>query len=100
MICHGGYGTVLDAVDTAVPLVVVPFGADQHVNAPAVQRLGIGIVVEEESLSPQTIRDAVDVLAQAGSPHRHRIQVLREEWRALPGPDKAVEAQVALAGTH
>ena len=49
VICHGGYGTVLDAVDAAVPMVIVPFGADQHVNAAAVQRLGIGIVIEEES---------------------------------------------------
>lgn len=97
VICHGGYGTVLDSIDTAVPLVVVPFGADQHVNAAAVQRLGIGIVVEEESLSAETIRAAVDLLLDPGSPHRHRLQSLREEWRALPGPDKAAESLMALA---
>ena len=98
VICHGGYGTVLDAIDTAVPLVVVPFGADQHVNAAAVERLGIGLVVGQESLSPQTIRDAVNLLLHADSPHRLRLQVLRDEWRALPGPAKAAEAVMALAG--
>jgi UDP:flavonoid glycosyltransferase YjiC (YdhE family) len=98
VICHGGYGTVLDAVDTAVPLVVVPFGADQYVNAAAVERLGIGIVIEEESLSPQTIRDAVESLLHPDSPHRQRLEALREEWRALPGSAQAAEALIAL--TH
>ena len=99
VICHGGYGTLLDSVDAAVPLVVVPFGADQHVNAAAVQRLGIGIVVEEESLSARTIRDAVDALLPPGSPQRHRIQMLRDEWRALPGPGEAVEAVASRASS-
>jgi UDP:flavonoid glycosyltransferase YjiC (YdhE family) len=96
VICHGGYGTLLDSIDAAVPLVIVPFGADQFVNAAAVQRLGIGIVVDEESLSPQTVRDAVASLVQPTSPHRGRIQELRDAWRALPGPNQAVDAVVAI----
>ncbi len=100
VICHGGYGTVLDSVETAVPLVVVPFGADQHVNARSVERLGIGVVVEEEALSPSAIRDAVDRLLNSGSTYRDRLLNLRAEWRALPGPEKAVEALAALAHGH
>ena len=42
-VCHGGYGTILDAIDAAVPLVVVPFGADQYINADSVLRLRIGM---------------------------------------------------------
>lgn len=99
VVCHGGYGTVLDSVDAAVPLVVVPFGADQHVNAAAIERLGIGIVIDEESLSPQTIRDAVDSLLNPRSPHCQRLEALREEWRALPGPAQAAESVIALAGS-
>jgi UDP:flavonoid glycosyltransferase YjiC (YdhE family) len=97
VICHGGYGTLLDAVDAAVPLLVVPFGADQPVNAATVRRLAIGTVVEEESLSPRTIRDAVDSLLRPGAPHRRNLETLREEWRALPGPADAVKALIALA---
>ena len=95
VICHGGYGTLLDAVDAAVPLVVVPFGADQHVNAATVERLGIGIVIDEESLVAEAIRDAVDTLLQPAAPHRQRLQALREEWRGLPGPAGAVHALIA-----
>jgi UDP:flavonoid glycosyltransferase YjiC (YdhE family) len=97
VICHGGYGTLLDAVDAAVPLVVVPFGADQHDNAAAVERLGLGIVVKRASLSPSTMRDAVEALLPPDAPHRRRLATLRDEWRALPGRDKAVEALTALA---
>jgi UDP:flavonoid glycosyltransferase YjiC (YdhE family) len=97
VVCHGGYGTVLDAVDAAVPLVVVPFGADQFVNAAAVERVGIGIALEERSRSPQPIRDAVVSLLDPGSPHRRRVEALRDEWRALPGPDEAAAAVLALA---
>ena len=96
LICHGGYGTLLDAVDAAVPLVVVPFGADQHDNAAAVERLGIGIVVAKESLSPQTVREAVGSLLDPRSRHRERLRALREEWRVLPGPARAVDALIAL----
>jgi MGT family glycosyltransferase len=95
VICHGGYGTLLDAVDAAVPLVVVPFGADQHDNAAAVQRLGIGIVVAKKSLSPQTVREAVESLLDPRLRHRERLRTLREEWRVLPGPAQAVDALIA-----
>jgi UDP:flavonoid glycosyltransferase YjiC (YdhE family) len=98
VICHGGYGTVLDAVDAAVPLVIVPFGADQPVNAAAVERLGIGIVIEEAAVSPATIRAEVDALLDPAAPQRGRIRELRDTWRALPGPADAV--RVLLAGTN
>ena len=97
VVCHGGYGTVLDAIDAAVPLVVVPLGADQFVNAAAVERVGIGIALEERVPSPESIRTAVMSLLDLGSPHRRRVEALRDEWRALPGPDEAAGAVLALA---
>ena len=97
VVCHGGYGTVLDAIDASVPLVVVPLGADQFVNAAAVARAGIGIAVEEPRPSPQSIRRAVVSLLDPRSPHRHRVAALRDGWRALPGPDEAAAAVLALA---
>jgi UDP:flavonoid glycosyltransferase YjiC (YdhE family) len=96
VICHGGYGTLLDAVEAVVPLVVVPFGADQFVNAATVQRLGIGIVLDEQSLSPEAIGHAVERLLDPESSYRERLEVLRNQWHALPGPDKAAEAVIAL----
>jgi UDP:flavonoid glycosyltransferase YjiC (YdhE family) len=96
VICHGGYGTLLDAIDAGVPVIVVPFGADQHLNAATVRRLGIGIVVDEESLSPETIRGAVDELLEPSARQRAIVDALRRDWRSLPGPADAVAALVAL----
>jgi UDP:flavonoid glycosyltransferase YjiC (YdhE family) len=52
-------GTLLDAIDAGVPLVVVPFGADQHINAASVERLGIGTTLDEEALTASNMRAAV-----------------------------------------
>ena len=62
VICHGGYGTVLDAVDAAVPLVVVPFGADQYINAESVARLEIGRIIDEEELTAARVREAASAV--------------------------------------
>ena len=43
VICHGGLGTVLRALAHGVPLVVLPLGRDQTVNARRVEDLGVGI---------------------------------------------------------
>ena len=90
VVCHGGYGTVLDAIDAAVPLVVIPFGADQYINAESVERLRIGRMVDEEGLSAGSLRAVVrDVLGRDG--FMSRIRSLRDAWRALPGPSEAAE---------
>ncbi len=95
-ICHGGYGTVLDAIDAAVPMVVVPFGADQYVNADSVVRLGIGSSVDEDALDASTIRQAIiDLLADHGT--RDRIRVIRDAWHAAPGPAAAAIVLERLA---
>ena len=98
-ICHGGYGTLLDAIDAAVPLVVVPFGADQFVNADSVVRLGIGSMIDEDALTADAVRRAVlDLLADRGP--RDRIEAIRDEWHRAPDPSAAADAleRVATAG--
>jgi hypothetical protein len=46
VICHGGSGTMLGAIDAGVPMVVLPFFSDQHTNARLIERHGLGVVVE------------------------------------------------------
>jgi len=90
VVCHGGFGTLLDAIDAATPLLIVPFGADQHVNAQSVERLGIGRVVDPKSLTGVMVRESVGSLLNDAS-CRENISRLRDEWRALPGPVAAAE---------
>ena len=88
VICHGGYGTVLDAVDAAVPLIVVPFGADQHINGASVERLGIGRLIDEEALTADVLRGAARALLTDPDWQRN-ITGLRNAWHALPHPAAA-----------
>ena len=88
VVCHGGYGTLLDAVDAAVPLIVVPFGADQHINGASVERLGIGRVIDEDALTADVLRGEVHALLDDPEGQSH-ITELRDAWHALPGPASA-----------
>ncbi|HEX2052176.1 MAG TPA: glycosyltransferase [Actinomycetota bacterium] len=45
MVCHGGFGSVHGALTAGVPLVVVPFFADQPINAQRVAAMGAGLAV-------------------------------------------------------
>ena len=90
VVCHGGYGTLLDAIDAGVPLVVVPFGADQYINGRTVERLGIGRLIQEDDLTPSSVRDAVRSLIDEPR-WRENIVAVRDEWRAMPGPEAAAE---------
>ncbi len=47
VVCHGGSGTTFDALACGVPLVVIPFMADQPANARLVSGAGAGVVVDE-----------------------------------------------------
>jgi UDP:flavonoid glycosyltransferase YjiC (YdhE family) len=58
-VCHGGFGTVLAAVAHGIPLIIVPFGADQHLNAASVVRLGIGVAIDADEMTGPRVRDAV-----------------------------------------
>ena len=98
VVCHGGYGTLLDAVDAAVPLVVVPFGADQHINAASVERLGIGQVIDEDALSADRLRSTVcDILEDQRC--QRNVKRLRIAWHALPDPAAAAARVERLVGS-
>ncbi len=45
VVCHGGSGTLLGAIDAAVPLVVMPFFSDQRSNSELVDRHRLGRAV-------------------------------------------------------
>ncbi|MEU8821637.1 glycosyltransferase [Actinoplanes sp. NPDC048796] len=56
---HGGAGTTLGSLAAGVPLVVWPQGADQPVQAAAVNQAGCGIGLAPGPVDPETLREAV-----------------------------------------
>jgi UDP:flavonoid glycosyltransferase YjiC (YdhE family) len=66
LITHAGLGTVAAGLSRGVPMVCVPLGRDQHLNAARVAAVGAGIALDSEAGAGE-IGDALDaVLADAG----------------------------------
>ena len=85
---------MLGAIETATPMVMVPLGADQLVNAGIAQQLGIATIVDPAAAGPQELREAISgVLASAS--HRSACAALRDEAMSMTEIDDTVESLVA-----
>jgi UDP:flavonoid glycosyltransferase YjiC (YdhE family) len=89
IVCHGGYGTTLNALTHGRPLVVMPlFSTDQWANAAAVARAGAGVALDSERHS----RRVLDL------PHPDTLSKLRSALeRVLGEPGFAREAERVAA---
>ena len=101
VVSHGGSGSVLGALAHGLPMLVVPMGADQPDNGARVAALGLGRVLDAETVTPEQVAaEATAVLAGAGveagagagagAGHRAAALALRAAWESLPGPAEAV----------
>jgi UDP:flavonoid glycosyltransferase YjiC (YdhE family) len=82
---HGGAGTMLGALSSGLPQLVLPQGADQPFNAMAVQRAGAGLALRNEEQTPGAIESAVGRLLADG-PHRDTARTIAKEIAAMPSP--------------
>jgi UDP:flavonoid glycosyltransferase YjiC (YdhE family) len=85
VVCHGGAGTTFGALENGVPVVVVPFVADQPANARIVTDAGAGLTVEPSS-SPslrEQLREAIGTVLRDPS-FRQKARVFADETVAMP----------------
>lgn len=96
---HGGSGTMLAALAAARPMVIVPLAADQPDNADLCERAGVGRTVALETLTADTVRNALaEVLAQPT--FRERAAAVAAEIAAMPGPDAAMDRIETIVATR
>ncbi|MFL6142021.1 MAG: glycosyltransferase [Labedaea sp.] len=88
---HGGAGTMLGALASAVPQFVLPQGADQPLNATLVERAGAGSALRGDALVPGAIAATVATLLQDG-PQRVVAKQFATEIAALPTPAEVIPA--------
>jgi len=97
LVCMGGYNTLAEAVSQGVPAVCAPRTTprkEQLIRAKAFERLGLLKVLSPEELSPERLRQAIEVeLTQS------REQLLYRAYRALKfdGARQAASHLLALA---
>jgi UDP:flavonoid glycosyltransferase YjiC (YdhE family) len=97
VVSHGGSGSVIGALAHGLPMVLLPLGADQPLNAARCEALGVARVLDSLTASPHVVRDAVtDVLDDPG--YRRAAGGLRRELEALPEPAVAVSLVERLCG--
>lgn len=80
-VTHGGMNSVSEALVSGTPMVVIPFTADQPVNARCVESLGVGKQMEYGGVSKETLKQAVfSVLAdEMVKSNMEKVQKLIQE---------------------
>lgn len=92
LVTHGGNNSVTEACAAGVPMIVLPMSTDQFAGAAAIERCGVGIVLDPNRLTPQLLLDAV--CSVAAGPYRQRMGEIARSIAADGGPDSAVRAIV------
>jgi MGT family glycosyltransferase len=95
LVTTGGAGTVMAALQTGVPLVIVPTRWDKPDNARRVVEAGAGLLLPPKQCTPARLRDAVNrVLCE---PHfRGNARRLSRRLEEAPGPAGAAEILESL----
>jgi MGT family glycosyltransferase len=60
VVCHGGHGTIMRALTSGAPVVVVPASGDQYENAARVRWAKVGVSVPNKFINGRTIAAAVE----------------------------------------
>jgi UDP:flavonoid glycosyltransferase YjiC (YdhE family) len=96
VVSHGGSGSVMSALAHGLPMVVIPMGADQPLNAARCEALGVARVLDAVTATPRAVREVVSrVLEDAAL--RQAAERMRDEIAALPGPEHAIVLLERLA---
>jgi MGT family glycosyltransferase len=89
VIAHGGFGTVMTALASGLPLVLIPIAADMPENARRCAAMGLGQVINSHERTPGAIREAVRMVLNSPT-YRQNAERIQAEMRALPEPSDAV----------
>lgn len=83
-VTHGGLNSISGAIYHQVPMIVVPQGIDQSLNAKQVQAHGVGVWLKTRWLRPQTLRQvAKEVLADKGI--QQQLRILSDSFKEAGG---------------
>ena len=96
VVSHGGPGSVLGALAHGRPMVVLPIGADQPLNAVRISALGAGRALDAIRATAAEVREAVASVPADGA-CREAAGRLADEIAALAPPGVAVALLERLA---
>ncbi|MDB4945951.1 MAG: glycosyltransferase, family [Labilithrix sp.] len=89
-ITHGGFGSAIVALESAVPVLVLPIWADQPRNARICENIGLGRQLQEHERSIEQIRAAARAVL-ADPSYRTRAEAARSALTRLAPASAATE---------
>jgi UDP:flavonoid glycosyltransferase YjiC (YdhE family) len=95
VICHGGAGSVLDALSAGLPLLIAPQAADHFYNAARVVAAGAGRSIPHGDLTPAAVSGEIDHLLQDAR-YRDAAASIAAEIAAMPSAQDALTTLTAL----
>lgn len=102
IICRAGAGTISEITAIGIPAILVPFSFAAHdhqlLNAMYMEKKGAAVIVEENSLTHQSIAKALNRILKNG-----RIKEMSENSRSLGKPQAAkdiVNHLESITGKH
>jgi UDP:flavonoid glycosyltransferase YjiC (YdhE family) len=96
VISHAGSGATIGALAAGVPMLALPQGADQFVNAEAITGLGAGLRLLAREVTPAAVRDATRRLLDEPS-FSDVARIEQRAIQAMPLPASVVARLEALA---
>ena len=88
-VSHGGSGALLGAINAGVPMLAIPQGADQFMNAATIVEHELGLRLLPDQLAPRAVRDAVRGLIDDDR-YRDSVRAHRPSIDAMPSPEEVV----------
>jgi UDP:flavonoid glycosyltransferase YjiC (YdhE family) len=96
VVSHAGSGSVVGALAHGLPMVLLPIGADQPLNAARCQDLHVARVLDPfQATAAEVSKAASNVLSDPS--YRRSAQRLKAEIDASPGPEHALRLLERLA---
>ena len=86
---HGENLLLLEALYNAIPVVVVPFGGDQHGNAARVRKSGAGALLSSNNITAVAIRESINAIAS--SDFHRAAQRVRKIFLQAGGVERAAD---------
>ena len=96
IISHGGVNTVLSALSRGIPLLCIPFGADQPDNVQRCVDAGAGLRLDRRWLTTGRLKRAIQKILNQGS-FRQQAQEMQQTLRRHNGPEEAADLILRLA---
>ncbi len=93
-VSHAGSGATLGALSAGVPMLAIPQGADQFLNAGRVVDTGVGLRLMPDEVTPKAVRDAVRELLD-DSRYLDAARVHQASIGSMPSPDEVVRVLAA-----